>query len=212
MNLFEKIVGAVNKEYDRRVKRASEVIEYGMSHHVHGHGHSHGHSHGHGHHEEDHEKDHEEEEEDDGSVISNVALGTHIPQSPRPGAQAAATTTTSTAPHTAQPAASAGDSGHNPGNTGNTGDADSGDDATIASVPRGSQARPSAAGTGQHRGGTPIGSDNERDKSNTDDADDDADDAADDAADDGALISNVVPGSRLSQTSRSNLSEKEPQS
>ena len=35
MGLFRVLVDAIYKEYDRRIKRASLVTEYGLSHHHH---------------------------------------------------------------------------------------------------------------------------------------------------------------------------------
>lgn len=86
MGLFDQIVEIVNKEYDRRIKRSSEIIEYGMHH---GHGHSHGHDdHDHDDHDPgEHEpSEHESAEmggdaevDDDGAVvISNVAPGADV--------------------------------------------------------------------------------------------------------------------------------------
>lgn len=71
MGLFDGFVQAVNREYDRRIKRASEVIEYGM-----GHGHDHDHDHGHDHNQgQQHEHD---ESDDDESAIANVPAGTRV--------------------------------------------------------------------------------------------------------------------------------------
>lgn len=64
MGLFDGLVEVVNKEYDRRIKRASEIIEYGMKH-----GHGHGHHHG--------------ADDDEVSIISNVPVGTRIPSTQR---------------------------------------------------------------------------------------------------------------------------------
>lgn len=63
MNWFEWLLATINKEYDRRVRVASEIDEYGM-HHGHGHGHAH---------TPDHEADNEGDVE-----ISNVPPGTHV--------------------------------------------------------------------------------------------------------------------------------------
>jgi ABC-type Zn2+ transport system substrate-binding protein/surface adhesin len=77
MGLFDSFVQAVNREYDRRIKRASEVIEYGMGHgHGHGHGHDHDHDHDHDHNQgQQHEHD---ESDDDESAIANVPAGTRV--------------------------------------------------------------------------------------------------------------------------------------
>lgn len=37
MGFFSSLVRAINKEYDRRIRRASLVTEYGAHHHGHGH-------------------------------------------------------------------------------------------------------------------------------------------------------------------------------
>jgi hypothetical protein len=37
MSLFRSIAKAVYREYDRRIKRASLITEYGASHHAHAH-------------------------------------------------------------------------------------------------------------------------------------------------------------------------------
>ncbi len=91
MGIFDAFIQAVNKEYDRRIRRSSEIIEYGMKH-GHGHGHDdHGHGHGHDH---DHaqaptpatdDPTRTEEDEDDGAtVISNVPRGARVAGSTRP--------------------------------------------------------------------------------------------------------------------------------
>lgn len=48
MGFFSAISKAVFREYDRRIKRASLITEYGAAHH-HGHAHSEGADAGHGH-------------------------------------------------------------------------------------------------------------------------------------------------------------------
>ncbi len=78
MGAFDSLIAAVNKEYDRRIKRASEIIEYGMKH---GHGHSHDHDHA-GH---DVHADHNTHAEAEGAVIANVPLGAGIGRSRRGG-------------------------------------------------------------------------------------------------------------------------------
>ncbi|NJN66168.1 MAG: hypothetical protein HC884_05375 [Chloroflexaceae bacterium] len=74
MSLFHQFVQTVNKEYDRRIRRASEIIEYGMGHgHGHGHGPEHEHDHGQGSHQD-------EDEATAASVeISNIPPGTRVP-------------------------------------------------------------------------------------------------------------------------------------
>lgn len=59
-NWFERFSDAVYKEYDRRIKRASLVTEYGESHH---------------HDEEEHDAD-----EEDAVEIANVQPGTVVDQ------------------------------------------------------------------------------------------------------------------------------------
>ncbi len=85
MNWLTRLIQAINKEYDRRIKSASEVAEYGM-HHDHGHGHA---SHAHTPHHaaaESHPKpaenaQDEQPEEQDEAVISNVVPGTRLDSS-----------------------------------------------------------------------------------------------------------------------------------
>ncbi len=117
---IKQFVESVDKEYMRRVKRASEIVEYGMHHHGHGHDdddtHEHNDAHGHSHDEHhrhsytnaDTQKEHQhhaddvvkrteplapmgaeqqeqaEEDDEEGTVISNVPLGTRVPRSSRP--------------------------------------------------------------------------------------------------------------------------------
>jgi len=88
MGLFDSFVQAVNREYDRRIKRASEVIEYGMGH-GHGHGHDHDHDRDYDHDQgydqgQEHKHEHEpasiphDEYENDGAAIANVPAGTRV--------------------------------------------------------------------------------------------------------------------------------------
>lgn len=64
MGLFRAIADAVYKEYDRRVKRASLVTEYGVSHHYDAH-------------DETHPEDaHADEDE---AEIVNLPRGTPVP-------------------------------------------------------------------------------------------------------------------------------------
>lgn len=78
MGILGRFVHAVEKEYDRRIRRASEVAIYGMKH---GHGHDDAHGHGHGH--DDHDQ-HEastpaaEEESHEDVEIANVPPGTPV--------------------------------------------------------------------------------------------------------------------------------------
>jgi hypothetical protein len=65
MELFSRIAAAVYREYDRRVKRASLITEYGVDHHT-------------AHHANDYN-----DAEDDGTVaIMNVARGATVAQLP----------------------------------------------------------------------------------------------------------------------------------
>jgi hypothetical protein len=70
MGIFHQFVQAVNKEYDRRIRRASEVIEYGMSHGHDGHGHAPDHGHGQGSHQD------EDDTTEEPIEISNIPRGT----------------------------------------------------------------------------------------------------------------------------------------
>jgi hypothetical protein len=64
MGLFRAIADVVYKEYDRRVRRASLVKEYGVSHHDHA--------------DESHAADGEEHADEDEAEIMNVPRGTPI--------------------------------------------------------------------------------------------------------------------------------------
>ncbi len=91
MGIFESFIQAVNKEYDRRIRRSSEIIAYGMKH---GHGHGHGHDHAHGHSvaqapshtttSDVHQTDGAEEEDEGATVISNVPPGARVAGRNRP--------------------------------------------------------------------------------------------------------------------------------
>jgi hypothetical protein len=60
---LSRLIAAVNAEYERRIRRASLVTEYGAHHH-------------------------EDEGDDDGAVIVNVPPGTAVPRpSPTPPAE-----------------------------------------------------------------------------------------------------------------------------
>lgn len=63
---FRKILEAVETEYDRRIRRASEVIAYGMKHGEH---HDHAHPP-----QQEHTAEGEKE-----AVVTNVPVGTRIP-------------------------------------------------------------------------------------------------------------------------------------
>jgi hypothetical protein len=65
MGILDRLVEAVNKEYDRRIKRASNVTEYGVHH-------------GHGHGSDQHAAD------EDAAVISNVPVGSRVHGGQRP--------------------------------------------------------------------------------------------------------------------------------
>jgi hypothetical protein len=65
MGLFRVIADAIYKEYDRRVKRASLVTEYGVSHHHDAHAD-----------ETDHDDAHADEDE---AEIANIPRGTPVP-------------------------------------------------------------------------------------------------------------------------------------
>lgn len=121
---IKQFVESVDKVYMRRVKRASEIVEYGMHHHGHGHDEADGHGHdeaesshslqslrqaqgtnetdahtqaGHQHADDaitqpespapvsvEQQEQVEEEDDDEGTVISNVPLGTLVPRFSRP--------------------------------------------------------------------------------------------------------------------------------
>jgi hypothetical protein len=66
MGFFSAISKAIYREYDRRIKRASLITEYGAAHHGHGH--------------DDHAADDHGHEEDDGAEIVNVPRGTPVEQ------------------------------------------------------------------------------------------------------------------------------------
>jgi hypothetical protein len=54
---LKRLIAAINAEYERRIRRASLVTEYGTNHH-------------------------EEADDDDGAVIVNVSPGTAVPRHP----------------------------------------------------------------------------------------------------------------------------------
>ncbi len=73
---WQRLIGVIDREYDRRIRAASLVTEYGASHGGHGHG---GQSHSHGdHHDTGHGSS--EQIDDDGEVaaIVNLPKGTRI--------------------------------------------------------------------------------------------------------------------------------------
>lgn len=70
---WQRAIAAINREYERRIRRSSLVTEYGAGHHGHGHDHA--------------QPDHGEHDEGDASVIMNVPKGTRLGRhasSPRP--------------------------------------------------------------------------------------------------------------------------------
>ena len=67
MPLFRAIADAVYKEYDRRVKRASLITEYGMSQHHHDDAHT----------DETHDEDAPADEDE--AEIVNIPRGTPVP-------------------------------------------------------------------------------------------------------------------------------------
>jgi hypothetical protein len=78
MGWFARFINAINTEYERRIKAASQINEYGEHH---------GHAAHHGHAEPDHTDD-----TDDGVEIMNVPRGTQVsrqPDSPPPHDQPA---------------------------------------------------------------------------------------------------------------------------
>ncbi len=69
-NLLQRFIQFVDKEYERRIRAASEVVEYGMGH-------------GHGHHAEPeatHSDVEEVEEDENAAEIVNVPRGTRLTQ------------------------------------------------------------------------------------------------------------------------------------
>jgi hypothetical protein len=71
MGLFRVIADAIYKEYDRRIKRASLVTEYGMSHHHHDDAHA-----AETHQDNVHADAHTDEDE---AEIVNLPRGTPVP-------------------------------------------------------------------------------------------------------------------------------------
>lgn len=69
MGLLRDFVNAIYREYDRRIKRASLITEYGMAHHSHA---------AHADHAEAAHATDEHAEEDEGAEIVNVPRGTPI--------------------------------------------------------------------------------------------------------------------------------------
>jgi hypothetical protein len=81
MGLLRDLVTAMNREYDRRIKRASLITEYGVAHHHHGDA-------DHGHTDAVH-KDAEHMDGEEQAEIVNVPRGTPVnqpePPSDEPG-------------------------------------------------------------------------------------------------------------------------------
>jgi uncharacterized RmlC-like cupin family protein len=83
MSFFSTISKAIYREYDRRIKRASLVTEYGASHHTHAHDeHEEAEYEEAGHAEAEHEEHAEAEytDADEGAEIVNVPPGTPVEQ------------------------------------------------------------------------------------------------------------------------------------
>lgn len=91
MEWFDKIIDVVETEYDRRIRKSSEIIAYGMGH---GHHHDSHDDHDHAccgeHHDHDHEHPccgkhdahmHEQKQgsDDESAIIMNVPAGTRVP-------------------------------------------------------------------------------------------------------------------------------------
>ena len=66
MGVWKTISNALYKEYDRRIKRASLITEYGAAHHAH---------HGDAHADSTHDEAHEDAEE---AQIANIPRGTPV--------------------------------------------------------------------------------------------------------------------------------------
>lgn len=67
---FNKLIAAIEREYERRIRRSSEVIEYGVAHGRHGH-----------HDEaEHHMTPHAEEPAEEAAEIVNLPRGTRLPR------------------------------------------------------------------------------------------------------------------------------------
>ena len=89
MGLLRDLVTAMNREYDRRIKRASLITEYGMAHHHHGDA-DHGDA-DHGHVDAVHE-DAEHADDEEQAEIVNVPRGTPVNQPETPSYESAETT------------------------------------------------------------------------------------------------------------------------
>ncbi len=76
MGFFSAISKAIYREYDRRIKRASLITEYGASHH----GHEHDEHAEAEHSNEDQHIEAEHTDEEDGAEIVNVPRGTPVEQ------------------------------------------------------------------------------------------------------------------------------------
>ena len=85
MGLLRDLVQAINREYDRRIKRASLITEYGMAHHHHDADHA---AHGdHGHVDAVNEDAEHTGDEDEAAEIVNVPRGTPVQQHDAPTAE-----------------------------------------------------------------------------------------------------------------------------
>ena len=88
MGLFRVLTNAINREYDRRIKRASLIKEYGMAHHDHAADHA-----DEAHASEAHTADHADEAHiseahaaEEEAEIANIPRGTPVAASaPEPG-------------------------------------------------------------------------------------------------------------------------------
>jgi hypothetical protein len=76
MGFFSSISKVIYREYDRRIKRASLVTEYGTSQHAHDHGEHAEAQHG----EQAEHAEAEHSHEDEGAEIVNVPRGTPVEQ------------------------------------------------------------------------------------------------------------------------------------
>jgi hypothetical protein len=67
LNPWQRLVAAINREYERRIRAASLVTEYGAGHHA-------------------HDDDHHEDEGDEAevAVIANVPRGTRVGRAQHP--------------------------------------------------------------------------------------------------------------------------------
>lgn len=63
-NPWQRFIAAVDREYERRIRAASLVVEYGAAHHAH---------------------DDDDDDEAEVAVIANVPRGTRVAMHPGPG-------------------------------------------------------------------------------------------------------------------------------